>query len=318
MIVTNLSTVSCVTTAMLHLDHHWNAPPQTLNTDSSPTDPHSSPLSPVPDLPPPATPSATPALPTLQHLNPHMALAEEKEAPLEIPQREEEEEDDSAVSPTLQFQSSSRQSTPLSELSPPPDDDVPDTPNSSHPANPSLNGRPASHDGGGRDPRIVDRHPAEKSPMSATTATNNALTSANISRNGNNPSFDPLVTSLSFTVNGDAYAAAPPPSPWANMYLSNSSARSPTHPSFLAQSQHDLLSSTPSGSQDMRTAAVLELNVDLLRFVASFPPLGHKKSIHFPIAQNLHVSPKQRFCEYRSALSIVNIYIYPFPIDPPI
>ena len=255
---------------MLHLDHHWNAPPQTLNTDSSPTDPHSSPLSPVPDLPPPATPSATPALPTLQHLNPHMALAEEKEAPLEIPQREEEEEDDSAVSPTLQFQSSSRQSTPLSELSPPSDDDVPDTPNTSHPANHAPNGRPVPHDIGGRDPRINDRRTAEKPPMSATTATHTALTPAGIPRNGSNLSFDPLVSSLSLTVNGDTYAAAPPPSPWANMYPSNSSAHSPTHPSFLAQSQHDLLSSTPSGSQDMRTAAVLELNVDLLRSAPSF------------------------------------------------
>jgi hypothetical protein len=71
---------------------------------------------------------------SLSPVPPTNPLAEEKEAPIEIPQREEEEEDEGegsvvdkeepapTVEPTANA-SSSRQSTPLSELSSPPDED---------------------------------------------------------------------------------------------------------------------------------------------------------------------------------------------------
>jgi hypothetical protein len=208
-----------------------------------------------------------------------MALAEEKEAPLEIPQREEEEEDENAVSPfhhqhppgspDKHNTSASRQSTPLSELSPPPDDDVPEstvpaTSNNSHP-NASVNGAAGGHEGPDGDARMMDRRSTEKASMTPTTATTTAATAGRTSRNGMNSSFDPLASSFPSSVNGDTYATAPPQSSWGSMPSSHISSGSPTHPSSLAQQQ---LSSTPSGSQDPRTAAILELNVDLLRFVA--------------------------------------------------
>jgi hypothetical protein len=268
---------------MLHLDHkiiNWNAHDdshfQSIASNSSPTDDHSSPLSPVPDQLATAT-----GMPTLQHLNPHMALAEEKEAPLEIPQREEEEEDESALSPIHQQHrppgssdvlntSSSRQSTPLSELSPPPDDDVsesttPTTSNNNHLNNASVNG---GREGGGGNARMMDRRSTESS-MSATTATTTAAATRSISRNGMNSSFDHSASSVPSSVNGDAYATALPSSSFTSTSLSGS----PTHSSSLSQSHHDLLPLTPSSSQDPRTGAVLDLNVDLLRCVASSSPV---------------------------------------------
>lgn len=70
---------------------------------------------------------------SLSPVPPTNPLAEEKEAPIEIPQREEEEEDEGEGGGNLEPRgeeptttaagpSSSRQSTPLSELSPPPPD----------------------------------------------------------------------------------------------------------------------------------------------------------------------------------------------------
>ena len=61
-------------------------------------------------------------------LSPVPPLAEEKEAEVEIIQREEEEEDEAAPAeqpspPRVDKPEESRQSTPLSELSPPPDQD---------------------------------------------------------------------------------------------------------------------------------------------------------------------------------------------------
>jgi len=222
---------------MLHLDH-WNAHDDSrFQSHSTPTDDHSSPLSPVPDNPPP---EISTHMPTLQHLNPHMALAEEKEAPLEIPQREEEEEDDNAL-PPFHNRSSSRQSTPVSEVSPSPDDDNSDS------TPPALNG----HDSSSGDTRIT-----EISSISSKTPP----TAPRSSTNGTNPSLDP-------SVNGDAYPTPPPQSSWYG---------SPTHDPF---------SSSP---QDPRTAAVLELNVDLLRSVFLYF-LSHSHSITL---QNLHIPPK--------------------------
>jgi hypothetical protein len=112
-----------------HIDHHkilsWSPLDQSFNPDDflsdalttvplngthtsappspSPTRDRSSSLSPAPES---GSPIASPPLP---------AAAEEKEAPAVVPQREEEEEDEAQVT--------SRQSTPLSELSPPPDQD---------------------------------------------------------------------------------------------------------------------------------------------------------------------------------------------------
>ena len=286
---------------MLHLDHkiiNWNAHDdshfQSIASNSTPTDDHSSPLSPVPDPPPPS--ATTTGMPTLQHLNPHMALAEEKEAPLEILQREEEEEDDSAVSsfhhhhhppgsPGKLNTSISRQSTPLSELSPPPDDDVPEsTPpatNSINHHNASVNGAPGGHEGPGGDARMMDRRSAEKVSTTSKTATTTAATAGRTSRNGMNSSYDPLASSLPSSVNGDTYATAPPPSSWGSMFSSHISSGSPTNPSSLTQPHHPL-SSSPTGSQDPRTAAMLELNVDLLRCVALSPPVIDTIYIHNP------------------------------------
>ena len=200
-----------------------------------------------------------------------MALAEEKEAPLEIPQREEEEEDENAVSPIQQQlppsspdkHNISRQSTPLSDLSPPPDDDVPEssastTSNNNH-YNSSVNGAVGGHE----DARMMDRRSTEKTSMPPTTA----VTARSASRNGMNPSLDPLASSLSLSVNGDAYGALS----WGNMFPANTSSGSPTRPSSVAQSHHDPPFSTPSGSQDPRIVAMLELNVDLLRCAAFYP-----------------------------------------------
>ena len=91
-----------------------------------------------------------------------MALAEEKEAPLEVPQREEEEEEDPSLNlPEVEEEEEltqsqnaeeetnereSRQSTPLSELSPPPDDDHDTEPaTDSHPADVESSSSPKPH-----------------------------------------------------------------------------------------------------------------------------------------------------------------------------
>ncbi|KAF8171844.1 hypothetical protein BJ912DRAFT_116553 [Pholiota molesta] len=74
---------------------------------------------------PPGANATSPSLERSSSLSPVPPLAEEKEADVEIPQREEEEEDeavpDEPSPPRVEKADESRQSTPLSELSPPPD-----------------------------------------------------------------------------------------------------------------------------------------------------------------------------------------------------
>jgi len=251
----------------------------------SPNQDHSSPLSPVPDLPPTTTTAGVLYQPTLQHLNPHMALAEEKEAPLEIPQREEEEEDEaqSAVSPIQQQTNPllskpsgvggggedppSNQSTPLSELSPAPDDDVPD---SMAPPTPTMS--MAHVNGAGHDRGVAE----DTQSLSAGAAAGN--------RNGTTGDADhhshphPSSSALS-TSNGDNF--------FPSGVLSNlNPLTSPTRPSSSSYSQSQspdgflplpgnppstISMTTASGpatnSQDPRAVAILELNVELFRYV---------------------------------------------------
>ncbi|PFH50336.1 hypothetical protein AMATHDRAFT_61265 [Amanita thiersii Skay4041] len=93
--------------------HHVDNKDQHQIRPATPTDPQrdrSSSLSPAPDTNSPQTQPEAPSSPPLP------PTAEEKEEPVKVPRREEEEEEETRVD------KSSRQSTPLSELSPPPDD----------------------------------------------------------------------------------------------------------------------------------------------------------------------------------------------------
>lgn len=103
-------------TPAVNTDDFLQSPASPADGNStSPTRDRSSSLSPVPDTISPQTQAhATPPPPP---------AAEEKEAPVEVPTREEEEEDE------VQAEKASRLSTPLSELSPPSDqDDEPEAP----------------------------------------------------------------------------------------------------------------------------------------------------------------------------------------------
>ncbi len=256
---------------------------------------HSSPLSPLPD--PPTNSSAAFSQshqPTLQHLNPHMALAEEKEAPLEILQREEEEEDDSAVSPIQRLAQSasssalsvntdrpdsSRLSTPLSELSPPPDDEVLDTISASN----TVNG--IGHEGG-RDVRPDDCRSALFSEKMVGGRNGFSVGASESSREHNSS-----VSSALARANGDNFMSATLHTPSMLPNLSTS----PTHSLSMPPHAFDTFSfgtspsssmnpvhpsATTTTSQDPRAVTLLELNVELLKCV----------SIYFLIFSEKHVS----------------------------
>jgi hypothetical protein len=254
-----------------------------------------SPLSPLTD--PPTNSSAAfsqPHQPTLQHLNPHMALAEEKEAPLEILQREEEEEDDSAVSPIQRLAQSasspappinadrpdsSRLSTPLSELSPPPDDEVLDTISVSN----TVNG--VGHEGG-RDVRPDDcrsalfsekmvggRNGFSVDASESSREHNSSVSSALLARaNGDNFMSTTLHTPSmlpNLSTSPTHFLSMPPQAFDTSLRTSPSSSMNPVHPS-----------ATTTSSQDPRAVSILELNVELLKCV----------SIYFLIFSEKHVS----------------------------
>lgn len=89
-----------------HLDHK-DQPQLCPPTPTDPPRDRSSSLSPAPDTNSPQTQPEAPSSPV---------TAEEREEAVKVPQREEEEEEETRV------EKASRLSTPLSELSPPPDD----------------------------------------------------------------------------------------------------------------------------------------------------------------------------------------------------
>ena len=257
----------------------------------SPNQDHSSPLSPVPDLPSTTAAAGVLYQPTLQHLNPHMALAEEKEAPLEVPQREEEEEDETqgAVSPIQQQTNPSlskpggvggsgedppsRQSTPLSELSPASDDDIPDSMAPSTPTMPMAHVNGAGHDRGvGEDTQSLSAGAAAGNRNSAT---------GDVSSLDHHSHSHPSSSSAVSTSNGDNFF---PPGLSSNL----NPLSSPTRPSSSSFSQSQsqspdsflpLTGNAPStismtaasasttSSQDPRAVAILELNVELFRYV---------------------------------------------------
>jgi len=266
-----------------------SSPPDGNRTSNSPTrDDRSSSLSPVPD-------TDTSTLP--QHMNPHMALAEEKEAPLEIPQREEEEEEESATSPSATHQpppstttdkadaTASRQSTPLSDLSPPPDDD-PQPPSSAN-----INGNGAHHEDRDAD-MPADTQSKSTDDERSTVGTGNGGVDAlgGIPRELDQPQSSSSSSMMMMATNGkpsshshtphDSFSlTAPSTSPTQNHFsttspsatLANSTSSSldgitPGTPSTTAMNLKTPPAAT-STTQDPRVVSILELNVELFKYV---------------------------------------------------
>ncbi|KAF9523458.1 hypothetical protein CPB83DRAFT_898777 [Crepidotus variabilis] len=290
---------------MLHFESRspqnlgWNPPEdgsfmheQNPIASGSPVQDHSSPLSPVPE---PVTTG-----PTLQHLNPHMALAEEKEAPLEIPQREEEEEDESAAmdnsqqassyssapQPNADKQASSRSSTPLSEPPPDQDDDFLDTiptSSSTNGAQSSMSSSTMLEHGASDLDMSLSMSGMLKDPSSSSSDGSGARGQSAVDKpNGNGivagsdaasepRHSDGILSSTSKTMSGVNSSHNSSEISLSGVSSNSSVSLSPTHHQAHHNS-HDS-SFTPgtaphtmgSTSQDPRALTVLELNADLFK-----------------------------------------------------
>ena len=274
---------------MIHVDHH----PTTLSKNSTKNDilwSHQKPftqdfLPQRPDTPssPTSLPDGNSTSPTREErssslspppepttaTSPQMSLAEEKEAPLENLQREEEEEEDPSLNvrteveedeELTQFQKAeeeskvkeSRQSTPLSELSPPPDE-------------------PDEHD----TELTADTQPADvessSSPLPGTSSP--PKSAVDNTRSGSSNSTRTL---RSMSSKSPTHLQPQPPS------------QSQAHPKPLPQQQQQQLlipstssnhtpsidhitpttiTTTPALLQDPKVVSILEVNVELLKYV---------------------------------------------------
>lgn len=254
---TNRRPSAAAARAMIRVDHHHHAtkPPSDLlawedaqflqvpfDVDQQKPPLANNPPShtaPSPPTPPPATATSptrvddrsSPLSPVPPTFNP---LAQEKEAPIEIPQREEEEEDEGTVDPpppqpqvrqepnNADPGPSSRQSTPLSELSPPPPDQD-------------------DEQDGDDAPMPHPQNPRESEKDSALT---------------HGAAADPLPTSITSPPPTDQK-----PTPAAPL-LSFSNSASDFHSQPMTQ--------TTTASHDPKVVSILELNVEMFKYFFSF------------------------------------------------
>lgn len=232
-----------------HLDttQHHPGPVHTAHDSPASTRGRSSSLSPVPD------PSPQP---------------QEKEAPLQIPVREEDEEDENeneAVPTTIN--EASRLSTPLSELSPPPDqDEAPDAKPSSSPKPEVTNDTlPTTTDMGKSEATKED--PGDGS----SNTSQSALTTPGVSSSSPpQPIQTPAVQEPSDQTSPTTSLPSPNKSmPSHSPTNINGTSLSPTStsstPNFIQQAQDAALLNPSPG--DPKVELVLELNLELLKCV---------------------------------------------------
>jgi hypothetical protein len=274
---------------MIHVDHH----PSTISTNSNKNDilwSHQKPftqdfLPQRPDSPPSPTsrPDGNPKSPTREERSsslspppeptvtkspdPRMALAEEKEAPLEVPQREEEEEEDPSLNlPEVEEEEEltqsqnaevetnekeSRLSTPLSELSPPPDDD--------HDTEPATDSLPADVESSS-SPQPHRTSSPPKSAVDNTRAGSSSSTRTLRSMSSRSPTSQPQSQSQ--------VPPKPLPSQQQQQPLipSTSSKHTPSDDHVTPAT----IAPTPALLQDPKVVSILEVNVELLKFVFFF------------------------------------------------
>ena len=276
---------------MIHVDHH----PSTISANSNKNDilwSHQKPFTQdfLPQLPdPPRSPTSfldgNPSSPTREERSsslsplpeptvatspdPRMALAEEKEAPLEVPQREEEEEEDPSLNfPEVEEEEEltqsqnaeeetngkeSRQSTPLSELSPTPDDDHDTEPaTDSHPADVESSSSPQPH----------RTSSPPKSAVNNTRAGSSSSTRTLRSMSSRSPTSQPQPQSHSQV----------PPKPLPPQQRQQQPLISSTSSKHTPSDDHVTpanITPTPALLQDPKVVSILELNVELLKYVLS-------------------------------------------------
>jgi len=208
---------------------HTSSPADGNST--SPTRDRSSSLSPAPET---GSNIGSPPLPP---------AAEEKEAPAVIPRREEEEEEDG--DDEMQASHPSRQSTPLSELSPPPDqDDEPDVPEPEG----GTGSESVTKEGGGQKEPKTDVMKVKSSDHHASFASSpRASTDAVTSES--KPSYD---SNLAKTTNLMPLSSAP-------------SIDSPAPPLFPT---------SPTQKSDPKVVSILDLNSELLKICIDFQTRG--------------------------------------------
>lgn len=265
---------------MIHIDHH----PSSLSKNSNKNDilwSHQKPftqdfLPQRPDTPssPTSLPDGNPTSPTREErssslsplpepttiASPRMALTEEKEVPLEIPQRQEEEEEDVRVEvqeeeELAQSQKAeekakeSRQSTPLSELSPPPDElDEPDT-----------------ESGFNTQPPDVE---SSSSPQPHTTLSSLQSVVEN-TRSGSSNSTRTLRSMSSKSPTHNLQSQPQPPQHQRAVIPSTSSNHTPSNDHVTPTTP------TPALLQDPKVVAILEVNVELLKYVFFILPFKY-------------------------------------------
>ena len=240
-----------------HLDttRHHPGPVDTTHDSPTSTRGRSSSLSPVPD------PSPQP---------------QEKEAPLQIPVREEEEEDENEneAVPTA-INEASRLSTPLSELSPPPDqDEAPDA--DTH--KPSSSPKPdVAADTNDKHPTTIDVGKSEATKEDPGDGSSNtsqsALTTPGVSSSPPQPIQTPAVQEPSDQTSPTNSLPSPdkagPSMPSHSPTNINGISLSPTStsstPNFIQQAQDAALLNPSPG--DPKVELVLELNLELLKCV---------------------------------------------------
>jgi hypothetical protein len=202
-----------------------------------------------------------------------MALAEEKEAPLEIPQREEEEEEDPSLNVRAEVEEDeeltqsqkaeedvkakqSRLSTPLSDLSPPPDD--PDE----HDTEPAADTQPGDFESSSSpQPRRTSSPPksAVANTRSGSSSSTRTLRSMS-SKSPNHLQSQPPSQSQS-------KLKAPLPQQQQALIPSTSSNHIPS----IDHVTPATMTTTPALLQEPKVVSILELNVELLKCV--FPPI---------------------------------------------
>lgn len=198
-----------------------------------------------------------------------MALAEEKEAPLEIPQREEEEEEDPSLNlPEVEEEEEltqsqnaegetnekeSRQSTPLSELSPPPDED--------HDTEPATDSLPADVEtSSSPQPHTTSSPP--KLAVDNTRAGSSSSTRTLRSMSSRSPTSQPQPQSQS--------QSQVPPKPLPPQQQQQQALIPSTSSKHTLSDDHvtpATITPTPALLQDPKVVSILEVNVELLKSV---------------------------------------------------
>ena len=242
-----------------HLDttQHHPGPVETTHDSPTSTRGRSSSLSPVPD------PSPQP---------------QEKEAPLQIPVREEEEEDENEneAVPTA-INEASRLSTPLSELSPPPDqDEAPDADTQKPSSSPKSDVPADTNDTQTTTTTDVGKSEATKEdPGDGSSNTSQpALTTPGVSSPSSPP--QPIQTAVQEPSDQTSPTTSPPSPEKAGPSMPshsptniNGTSLSPTStsstPNFIQQAQDAALLNPSPG--DPKVELVLELNLELLKCV---------------------------------------------------